>query len=193
MRVVHAGTHSVRGFTLIEMMIVVVMLGMMASFAITRIDYTKIRVNSEARNLAATLTYAQRLAISLQFDVRVGVDVPNRQLRILEDANDNGTADAGERVRVVTLESGITFNRGAAPAFPSIGGGPVSFTRTLGGLPAMIFHRDGSSAEAGGLYLTSTRAISGGRATDTRAIDITRATSRVTRYTYQSGAWVREN
>ncbi len=181
------------GFTLIEMMIVIVMLGMMASFAISRINYTKIKVNSEARNVGSTITYAQRLAISLQSDVRVGVDVPNRQLVILEDANNNGVMDVGERVRRITLESGVTFARGTAAAFPGLGGGTVSFTRTLAGLPAMIFHRDGSSAEYGGLYLTSTQAVAAGIATDTRAIDVTRATSRVTRYTYQSGAWVREN
>jgi prepilin-type N-terminal cleavage/methylation domain-containing protein len=181
------------GFSLAEMMIVVVLLGMMASFAVSRINFTKIKVNSEARDFAAALTYAQRLAISLQFDVRVAFDVPNNAMRILEDANDNGVADGGERVRTIALESGVTFGRAGAPAFPGLGGAAVNFTRTVGGLPAIIFHRDGSSAEYGGFYLTSLPAVGAGLSEYTRAIDVTRATSRVTRYTYQSGAWVREN
>lgn len=184
---------GIRGYTLIEMMVVVVMLGIMASFAVSRIDFTKIKVNSEARNIAATLTYAQRLAISLQLDVRVGFDVANNQLHILEDGNDNGIADAGERVRTVTLESGVVFGQGVAPDYGPIGTGPVTFTRTLGGLPAIIFHRDGSSAEYGGFYLTSTQAVAVGNSQLVRAIDVTRATSRVARYSHQTGAWVREN
>lgn len=182
------------GFSLMELMVVIVMIGIMASMAVSRINVTKMKVNSEARNLASTLTYAQRLAISLQCDVRVAFDVATGRISILEDQNDNGIADAGERVRVVALENGVIFGRASAPALPGLGAGPVSFTRTLGGLPAAIFHRDGSSAEAGGLYLTSARSVAASLANETRAIDITRATSRVTRYTYVSNtAWKTEN
>ncbi|MBA2627967.1 MAG: prepilin-type N-terminal cleavage/methylation domain-containing protein [Gemmatimonadales bacterium] len=182
------------GFSMMELMVVIVMLGIMASMAISRINVTKLKVNSEARNMASTLTYAQRLAISLQSDVRVAFDVPNNRITILEDRNNNGIADAGERARVIALESGVIFGRASAPAIPAIGGGPVSFTRTLGGLPAAIFHRDGSSAEAGGFYLTSARSVAASLMLESRAIDITRATSRVTRYSYASNtAWKTEN
>ena len=182
------------GFSLMELMVVIVMAGILASMAVSRINVTKLKVNSEVRNMASTLTYAQRLAISLQSDVRVAFDVPNNRVRILEDQNNNGIADAGERVRVVALDNGVIFGRASAPVIPGIGAGAVSFTRTLGGLPAAIFHRDGSSAEAGGFYITSARSVAASMAIETRAVDITRATSRVTRYSYASNtAWKVEN
>jgi hypothetical protein len=59
-------------------------------------------------------------------------------------------------------------------------------------MPAVVFHRDGSASEAGGFYLTSTRAAtSGAHVEDTRAIELERATGRASWYKYGPPLWRR--
>jgi hypothetical protein len=70
-----------------------------------------------------------------------------------------------------------------------MGGAAVNFTRTQGLLPIVIFHRDGSASENGGLYVTTVAGLSLGRPGDVRAIEVSRATGRATWFSYATGAW----
>jgi prepilin-type N-terminal cleavage/methylation domain-containing protein len=181
--------HSDRsGYSLIEMLVVVVIMGMMASIALPKTGVATYKANSGAQVVASTLIYAQRQAISRQSDIRVAFDVANSELRIHEDANNDNVIDLAERVTVRALPEGIIFGRGTASA-RNMGAAVVNFTRTQGGLPIVIFRRDGSASENGGVYVTTTSGLSVGRTADVRAVEVSRATGRAGWYSFATGAW----
>jgi hypothetical protein len=161
---------------------------MMAGIAIPRSGIASYKANSGAQVVASTLTYAQRQAISRQADTRVAFDVANNELRLHEDADNDNVIDLGERVTVSPLPEGVTFGRGTAAA-RAMGGAAVNFTRTQGGLPIVIFRRDGSASENGGVYTTTVAGLSLDRTADVRAVEVSRATGRAAWFSFASGAW----
>jgi prepilin-type N-terminal cleavage/methylation domain-containing protein len=179
------------GFTIIELLMVMVIFGMIVAFAAPKIDPTRYRVNSSMQVMGTTMLTVQRQAITQQHDIIVRFDTAQHRLRIHEDRDNDGTIDAGEHERSVQIGEGIVFGRGSAPAM-AMGDGPVEVVRTIGGLPGIVFHRDGSASEAGGFYVTSVReARDGGHPDDTRAVMVARATGRATWFRYRSDGWIK--
>lgn len=181
-----------RGFTLVELVVVMVLIGIMAGIMIPVIRPEKFRMDGGALQLATTLNAQQRNAILRQHDVVVAVDEDELRLRVHYDVNNNNTIDTGEEWYVIEMGEGVVFGRGGAPARP-LGSAAVSMTQQQSGLPALTFHRNGSASEEGIIYITSERAGSGGYtyARETRAVEVERATGRVACYSYQTGEWVR--
>jgi prepilin-type N-terminal cleavage/methylation domain-containing protein len=179
-----------RGFTLVEALICVVLVGMLASIALPRLNLDAYQVSGAVRGITSTLSYAQRLAITLQHNVVVAFNVPSNGIRIHEDADNDGAIDGGERVRFVPLSEGIVFGRSTAPAH-TIGGANINFTRTQDGMPAIYLRRDGSASENGGFYIVPVRSVARNSPLEARACEIVRATGRVTWSRYTGGAWVR--
>ena len=180
---------SAFGFTLVEMLIVLVVIGLVVGLAAPKIDVIKFRVQSSMQGVGMTLLAVERQAITQQHDVIVMFDVPNNLIRIHDDANNNGIVDPGERVRGLPLGEGIVFGRPASVTPRPLGTGAVSFTKVVAGLPAVVFHRDGSASEAGGFYLTSNRALAGTHLDDTRSVELERATGRALWFKYGTGGW----
>jgi prepilin-type N-terminal cleavage/methylation domain-containing protein len=176
------------GFTLIEAMMVITIIGIVAGMAIPKAGYSTYLASSGARVLATTLAYAQRQAISQQSDIRVAFDVATNQIRIHEDRNNDNVIDQGERVGFTSLPEGVAFGRGAAAARP-LGAATVSFTRIQGVLPVLVYRRDGTASENGVVYLSTIAGLSTGRSTDTRAVEVARATGRVSWFSYGTGSW----
>ena len=177
-----------RGFSLVEALTVIVIIGLMAGMAVPKTGMATYKANSGAQVVASALTYAQRQAISRQADTRVGFDVANNEMRIHEDADNDNVIDLEERVTVTALPEGVTFGIGAAAARP-MGGAVVNFTRTQGMVPIVIFRRDGSASENGGVYVTTTAGLSVGRTADVRAVEVSRATGRASWFSFATGAW----
>lgn len=172
-----------RGFTLIEMLIIIVMISILAAIALPRLDYMRYRVNADARNVMMTLSYAQRLAVSLQHNVQVTIDPVNRQIRTLEDKNDDGAYDPTERVRGFSLSDGVVFDPNGVANLPAPAATNVIWQVT--------FWRDGSANTSGVIFLNTTRGVAAGTNGDSRGIDIVRSTGRATWYTYTGGSWRR--
>jgi prepilin-type N-terminal cleavage/methylation domain-containing protein len=182
-----------RGFSTLEVLLVVAIMGILAVVALPRIDLYRIQANSAVQIMGTTMVAAQREALTKQHDIILTFDVPNRRMRLIWDANSNSTIDAGERTRSVPLDDRIRFGLGGAPA-RAFGAAPVNFTRTINGLPALIFHRNGSASGIGGFYVTSSRAVLDGTTKwnrDTRAVEIVRATGRTEWFKYNGTAWTR--
>lgn len=178
-----------RGFTLVELVMVMVILGIMVTFAAPRIDLSAYRANTAVQALGTTILAAQRQAVTQQHDIIVRFDSTAPNVTIHQDRNNNGVVDAGEHVRAVPLGEGMVFGRGPAPAMP-FGTDPISVKRWVDGRAVLVFHRDGSASEAGGFYVTSSRAQnSGSRPNDARAVSFERATGRAQWFRYTSAGW----
>jgi prepilin-type N-terminal cleavage/methylation domain-containing protein len=177
------------GFTLMELLIVVAIVGILAALAYPAIDRFRSSVDSAMLSVGTTLQAAQREAVARQHDAVVTLDAARGQLRIIYDENGNGVLDGTERARGVGLENTVRFGRGAAPA-RSFGGGPISLSD---GSSTIVFHRNGSASTAGGLYMTSAVGATGDprHARDARALEIVRATGRVEWWRYDGSRWIR--
>lgn len=176
---------SEAGFSMFEMLTIVVIIGILAALAVPRLDWTAYRVNSETRNMVMQLAYAQRLAVSLQHNVLVTVDGTNRRLIVDEDKNDDGTYQSSERRRVVQLDDGVTFARNSVPDLPAPA--PTNV------LTVITYRRDGSASATGVLFMNSQRGANLGNNKHARALEVIRATGRAMWYSYSSGAWRRMN
>jgi prepilin-type N-terminal cleavage/methylation domain-containing protein len=177
------------GFTMVEMLIVVTLIGLIAGIALPNVDYTRFRVDAAMRGVGTALVGAQRFAVTRQHDVVVLFDESNNTVRIHDDVNNNQQQDAGERIRGVSLGDQIVLGRGPATAH-TVGGGPVTFIKRVSGLPALTFHRNGAASEYGGFYLTSRRSLqSAAAATDGRLVMVERATGRISWYRFNGSTW----
>ena len=179
---------SPAGFTFPELLIVLLFVSILGAMVVPNLEIVRYRMDGAARGTAAALVAAQRQAVARQHDVVVAFDTANRRLRIHQDRNRNGAIDGGEPTRMIPYDDGVVFGLGGAPALA--GAAVVLDTETQGGLPVVRFIRNGSASEEGHVYLTSARAARAGRpATDARALEVDRATGRITWYSYGPHDW----
>lgn len=177
-------------FTLIELVMVMVLIGLMVAISAPRIDIMGYRANTAIRVLGTTVLTAQRQALTQQHNVIVRFDTVNLRLRVHQDRDNDGVVDAGEQLRSVPLGESIVFGLGDAPPRGTLSTA-ITFTRVSNGDLAVTFHRDGSASEAGGFYVTSTRAAAFGSdyPDHSRLVVVERATGRSASYRYLGGEW----
>lgn len=182
---------STRGISMAELVAVLALVGLTTAIVAPKIDLPHFGIEAAMRGIGTTLMAAQRDAVASQHDVIVSFDSSAGTLRIHWDADNDDAEDGGERIRVIGLDDGVTFGRPTGVAARSFGGAGINFAQ-VNGRPAVIFRRNGSASESGGLYLTSIRALRPGadRPDDTRAIEFERATGRAEWFRYRGG-WVR--
>lgn len=170
--------------SLIEMLIVVVLIGLLAGIAASRLDWNRYRAESVARGVLSSIATAQRTAVSLQTNVRL-TTVSGDRLRIHEDANNNGSIDGSERVIFSVLDHGYRLGQG------SIEGTPVPADATDLSTVTVVFRRDGSASRGGTFYVSSSNYDPDCKYC--RGVAISRSTGRAVSYSRATGAWVRGN
>jgi prepilin-type N-terminal cleavage/methylation domain-containing protein len=183
-----AGTSRRRGFSLFELLVVLSVISILAAITLPKINLHQFRIDAGVRTVQGALMQAERYAVQRQHDMVVSFDVAGKRVITIDDLNNNGAADAGEKVMNRPLEDGVRF---LAPTV-AIPGGTVaavagSKIKTLGGYPSVIFHRDGAVSSDLQVYITSTRP----NATDFKALNVTQSTGRVDFYSNSTGTWKR--
>ena len=177
------------GFSLLELIVIMAFIGLLAGIAAPRIDVAKFRMDSAAVEVSTALHAAQQTALLRGHNVNVAFDTAQGALVVHYDADNDKTIDSSETWRTIELGEGVAFGRGGAPALNGVTAG-VSFTVTINSKPGMRFYRNGSTSEAGTVYLTSRQGQIGGTyAEHSRAMEIERSTGRIRCYSYKSGAW----
>lgn len=186
-------TRGRAGFTFIEVLVVLMVIGILATLTLPHVPLARYRMDGSVRGVALMLVAAQREAVKRQVDVIVSFDTSTGEVYVHTDTNGNGQVDPGERMRIRALDDGVTFGRGGAPARP-MGTASITFTATESGRPAVTFYRNGSTNKQGGLYLTTKQAMANpGHENHARAIEVERATGRVSWYYFNTsiGVWSR--
>ena len=173
------------GFTLVEVIYVVILLGILAGFAAPFIDVSKFRMNSAVVEVATELMAAQRYAVLRGHDVVVAFDEENKWMRIHLDANNDGKVQEGENTRAAQLGDGVSFGRASGPTLTPATQN-VTFIQTQEQFPSLTFHRNGSASEAGIIYLTFNKAS---LTKSNRAVQVIRSTAKVKCWSYGTENW----
>lgn len=178
------------GFTLVELIMILSIVGLLTSIAVPRVDFVRFQVAGAVREVQSSVTAARGQALLRQHDVVVTFDVSDDRLYVLTDANNNGVTDTGEMRRMIQLSENVKFDRGGAAALNGVTDA-LSFTKESESLPALSFHRNGAATEEGTFYLTSLRAAGGtDYPQDTRALTVVRSTGNVHCYSYRTLTWL---
>lgn len=183
------------GFTLVEMLIVVVLIAITSAIALPKINVSRIRSKAAITTLGTTMLALQRDAIAKQHNVLVLIDSANASLRVVYDSTNDLRITAGERMRAVDLGEEIVFGRPAGVAARPFGVAAVNFVQqeATTNLPMIILYRNGSASEAGGLYLSTIKAMAGqsGHQGETWSMEMVRATGRAEWMRWNDTGWVR--
>jgi prepilin-type N-terminal cleavage/methylation domain-containing protein len=187
-----------RGYTLIEMMVVVTIIAIVTATAMPHVDYSTYRQDMGAQAVRGALQQAQAYAVSSQHNVFVVIDGVKNRMFVIQDQADSLTYTPGYHSNAVPMPEGVKIGLGAAPLLP--GGTGVSAglaiatptTVSAGALSPVstgfVFRADGAVSSPAQIYLTSTRGLT----KDARAIKVTQATGRVDWYRWNvtNSAWV---
>jgi len=177
------------GFTLLELIVIMAFIGLLAGIAAPRIDVAKFRMDSAAVEVSTALHAAQQTALLRGHNVNIAFDTAAGALIVHYDEDNDKTIDSSENWRTVEFGEGVAFGRGGAPALNGVNPS-ISFTVNINSKPGMRFYRNGSTSEAGTIYLTSRQGKVGTTyAEHSRAMEIERSTGRIRCYSYKSGAW----
>ena len=163
----------------------------MSLIVLPKIRIDNSTVDSAARTISLSLMVAQREAVGRGHNVLVMFDTAGHTARTVWDANNNGTADAGEKTRPFLLPERVVLGR--PPTVPALGGtgeaAPTQLTTSKG--PYFIMQRSGSVDRSQVMYLSTLTAMNGGAYKDVRAVYIARATGRAVWYKWTGTAWTR--
>lgn len=171
-------------------MLVVALIAIMAAMALPRISLLRYRQDANGRLIQRTLIVAQQKALTKNTNVLFVLDYAASRMRIVQDTNANGAADAAENWESWRLSEGARF---AIPSVTVDGAtafyatGPGVSTTTAG--PTITFYPNGSASGGAFVYV----GVSTGRSDALRAIEFAGSTGRTRLWRYLEGSWRRDS
>jgi len=177
--------HRTAGFTLLEIVIVMVMIATLVAVVVPRLNAPRYRVDAAIQMFRNALTQAQRTALINQYDVIVVIDTVNEALKVSEDANNDGLIESTEHSQNFPLTDGLAFvvppvGLDSMVSVPVVG----SQLGRLGSLPTITFRRDGAASSDLQLYIATPATPS----RIYRALQLVQSTGRSDWYLYNSTA-----
>jgi prepilin-type N-terminal cleavage/methylation domain-containing protein len=176
------------GFSLIEIAVVLVLVGILGALAYPRIDVGRYKADSVVTTVRSALQQAQRAALVSQHDIIVSFDLSGNRVRLAWDANNSHEIDAGERVTWTPLSTGNRFAPPPVGIHGSVDKAVVgSNVRQMGEMPTVTFHRDGSLSSEVEIYMSTASAP-----IRWRAVTVVQATGRTDWYRKNTtaAAWI---
>jgi prepilin-type N-terminal cleavage/methylation domain-containing protein len=180
-----------RGWTVIEMALVLAVIAILAAIALPNIDFDRYRADGNARNVANQFIAQQLTAIQHNMPVIVTIVYDQGLMTITWDANSNGIADSSEYTYNRVLAEGAQFvippvTVDSATPYYATGPGLTYLNQTYQ-YPTVTFYPNGSTSGDVVIYIGTNN----GKLTNMRALQIVGATSKVNFYRMQSnGAWI---
>ncbi|MFI5310113.1 MAG: Tfp pilus assembly protein FimT/FimU [Gemmatimonadales bacterium] len=178
-----------RGFTIIELLMVMSIIAIIATWALPKFSIARYRADAAGRLVRTLLQTAQRNAITRQSDVIFSFDLTNNRLRIVQDYNNNDTLNAGDAVSYRALAEGAKF---VTPTWAGVNGTTPSAAvsgsnlRTVSALPSTIFRRDGSASSDVEVYVTTRDAVR----VEYRAITLIASTGKTNMFKWNGTVWM---
>lgn len=180
--------HVTGGFSLVEVILLLSVVAVFAAAAVPRLPAADSQMDAGLRHAAVALNAVQREALVRQHNMIVSLDTALLRFDVHYDSNNNQRPDSGELRRVIELHNGVRFGVGGTPELRRRP--PTSFSVHADlKKAAFVFHRDGSASEEGTIYLTSNGTMRSQEKEHTRALHISRASSRVDCFSYATGSW----
>lgn len=182
------------GFTLIEVLLVIILIGLMAGWAVSNFRNVNYRMDSNIRLMQNILIGAQQTAISRNIPVQIMFDASAdsaMRVRVLLDADDDGQVSVNETVSYRPLDAArflsppVTID--AAAVGYITGPGLISSRPVL--MQAVRMAPNGTLGGDFTVYIGTTS----GRPNDFRALSVVGATARTSFWSYQSGSWKRRS
>jgi len=182
-------TQSDVGFSLLEVMMTIVIIGLMAGVAVATIGTARQTSNGDSgmRVVLAQLNLARELSIEQRRTIRLQFDAPN-SLRVIRNDIPAGT----------TMLSSVIFEGHVEYLLlPGIPDTPDAFGRAqavdFGGAVTIQFNSDGTLIDQQGRPINGTvyLAIRGGTDRSVLAITVLGATGRVRGYRWTGQEWIR--
>ena len=128
-----------RGFTMIEMIVVLVMIGILVAVALSRISFTGSELYAEANLLKANLRFAQWRALTVNDSTSTtwGISLSGNSYTLQKDGANATVSFPSDGLAIHTLSSGVTVSGPGTVTYDywgSPGAGNVTITLTEAGV-----------------------------------------------------------
>lgn len=184
----HVDPRSETGYTLIEMMAVVMVIGIVASMAVFQVGAVRpgLQADGAMRAVMGQLSYARDTAVSQRRNVAIEFDPDANVMRVVRQNLPNGTTVLSE----ITFEGGVRLALTTGATAPETGFGYAS-AADFGATPR-FFTTDGSLVDSSGSPVNGAIYL---RIPDvgasSRAVTVLGSIGRVRGYRWNGTAWIR--
>ncbi len=143
-----------RGMTLVELIVVMIIVGLLIAVAIPNFSAWRknYQIRAESERVYMDLILARSTAIKNNNDVIVTFNEANDSYTILDDTNNNGSADSGESLKTVSLENLVEFGFYGS-SIQDMENNTVNQSVSMGPSDIVVFNEKGQANISGSLYL----------------------------------------